>query len=271
MDPGAGSLDASDRPAAAPVFTAPPEWVAIDFISDLHLADDTPRAFEAWAKFLRTTRADAVFILGDLFDAWPGDDARHEGFEAQCAGVLKEASGARFIAFMVGNRDFLVGPAMLDACGLHRLGDPTVVSAFGERTLLTHGDAWCLGDTGYQRMRPQLRSAAWQASVLSQGLAQRRALARQLRQQSEQHASDRAPGDWADVAPALAAEWLSANAAAVLVHGHTHRPTSEGFAGHATRHVLSDWSLDEGDVAARAEVLRWTRDGFRRLSPAAAR
>lgn len=259
-------LDASDDPTGAPVFAAPAAWQAIDFISDLHLAEDTPRAFEAWAGYLRTTRADAVFILGDLFDAWPGDDARHEGFEARCAEVLRAAAATRFVAFMVGNRDFLVGPAMLADCGVYRLGDPTVVTAFGERALLTHGDAWCLGDTDYQRIRPQLRSPAWQNGVLAQGLAQRRALARQLRQQSEQHASGRAPGDWADVDPGLAARWLAANAAPLLVHGHTHRPASEAFADGAARHVLSDWSLDD-DGTARAEVLRWRAGGFVRIAP----
>ncbi len=268
MDAPARGLDAADHPTSAPLFVAPATWKAIDFISDLHLAEDTPRAFEAWRAYMETTRADAVLILGDLFDAWPGDDARFEGFEAGCADVLRRASAARFVGFMVGNRDFLVGPAMTDDCGLHRLGDPTVVAAFGQRALLSHGDAWCLGDVDYQRVRPQLRSAAWQAGVLAQGLPQRKALARQLRQQSEQHASGRSPGDWADVDAPLAARWLEANAAPVLIHGHTHRPATEIFAGGATRHVLSDWSLDGG--AERAELLRWSAGGFTRLGLEAA-
>ncbi len=263
------ALEAASAPAAAPEFVAPMQWQAIDFISDLHLADDTPRAFEAWSAFLETTRADAVLILGDLFDAWPGDDARHEGFEARCAAVLKRAAAKRFVGFMVGNRDFMVGAELLVDCGVHRIADPTVVAAFGERVLLTHGDAWCLADTDYQRVRPTLRSATWQAAALTQSLAQRKVLARQLRAQSEQHATGRAPGDWADVDAVLAGRWLAANATSVLVHGHTHRPGSAAIGPDTTRHVLSDWSLDDG-TDVRAEVLRWTDGGFQRIAPAAA-
>src|SRR6202008_4744964 len=89
-------------------FDAPLTWRAIDFLSDLHLAEATPRTFAALATHLRCTEADAVFILGDLFEVWVGDDARHAGFEAECAAMLAEASAHRFIAFMAGNRDFLV-------------------------------------------------------------------------------------------------------------------------------------------------------------------
>ena len=89
---------------------APNDWQAIDFISDLHLAADTPRGFEAWSHYMRGTRADAVFILGDLFEVWVGDDARHEGFEAQCAEVMRQAAAVRTVAFMVGNRDFWSAP-----------------------------------------------------------------------------------------------------------------------------------------------------------------
>src|SRR5262249_32942328 len=108
---------------------APPAWQAIDFLSDLHLSESTPRTFEALAAHLRCTEADAVFILGDLFEVWAGDDARHEGFAADCAAMLGEASAHRFIAFMAGNRDFLVGDAMLRQCGIVHLADPTVLVA----------------------------------------------------------------------------------------------------------------------------------------------
>jgi len=97
-------------------WSAPASWETIDFISDLHLSEETPRGFDAWAAYLRDSPADAVFILGDLFEAWVGDDARHVGFEARCAAVLSEAAATRPVAFMVGNRDFLVGDAMLSAC-----------------------------------------------------------------------------------------------------------------------------------------------------------
>src|SRR4051794_8771521 len=92
-------------------FVAPAAWRAIDFISDLHLADDTPRGFEAWSAYMLGTSADAVFMLGDLFEVWVGDDARHDGFEARCADVLMRAAAQRHVAFMAGNRDFMVGAA----------------------------------------------------------------------------------------------------------------------------------------------------------------
>ncbi|MEO7337174.1 MAG: metallophosphoesterase, partial [Caldimonas sp.] len=109
---------------APPEVIAPPAWRAIDFISDLHLAHDTPRTFEAWRDYLLRKTADAVIILGDLFEAWVGDDARHDGFEARAAAVLSEASARRPMFFMVGNRDFLVGDEMLGACGVRALADP---------------------------------------------------------------------------------------------------------------------------------------------------
>ncbi|HEV8314396.1 MAG TPA: UDP-2,3-diacylglucosamine diphosphatase, partial [Burkholderiaceae bacterium] len=167
-------------------FKAPAHWRAIDLLSDLHLSEATPRTFDAWAAHLRHTPADAVFMLGDLFDAWVGDDARTSGFEYRCAEVLREAAGRRTLAFMVGNRDFLVGAELLGECGVMALADPTVLVAFGERWLLSHGDALCLEDTEYQRFRAQVRSPAWQAATLARPLAERRALAQQIRTASRE-------------------------------------------------------------------------------------
>jgi UDP-2,3-diacylglucosamine hydrolase len=249
-------------------FTAPVNWQTIDFISDLHLAADTPRGFDAWSHFMRTTRANAVFILGDLFEAWVGDDSRHEGFEAQCAEVLSRASSERTVAFMAGNRDFLVGADMLEACGVMPLSDPTVVTAFGQHVLLTHGDALCLADTGYQKFRTVVRSAAWQTSVLARPLAERRVLARSARHESEsRHAS--MPAEWLDLDLGVSVEWMRAAGTPVLVHGHTHRPADQLLQAGCTRHVLSDWDLDQAQTH-RAEVLRWTRDRMCRIAPDAA-
>ena len=247
---------------------APNEWQAIDFISDLHLAADTPRGFEAWSHYMRGTRADAVFILGDLFEVWVGDDARHEGFEAQCAEVMRQAAAVRTVAFMVGNRDFLVGADMCSACNLTALSDPTVVTAFGERLLLTHGDALCLADTGYQKFRAMVRSPAWQASVLARPLAERCALALEVRHESERRHGVMQP-EWLDLDLAASIEWMRAANAPVLVHGHTHRPADQVLQPGRTRHVLSDWDLDH-TAPPRAEVLRWTRAGLRRIAPESA-
>ena len=246
-------------------FIAPNAWQVIDFISDLHLATDTPRGFEAWSRYMHGTPADAVFILGDLFEVWVGDDTRFEGFEAQCAEVLREAASRRQVSFMVGNRDFLVGADMLSACTVSALADPTVVTAFGKRLLLTHGDALCLADTDYQAFRTMVRSTAWQASVLARPLAERRALAREVRHESERrHGTMQA--EWLDLDRATSLEWMRAADAPELVHGHTHRPADQVLQPGFTRHVLSDWDLDHAAVP-RAEVLRWTRAGLRRIAP----
>jgi UDP-2,3-diacylglucosamine hydrolase len=245
---------------------APPAWRAIDFISDLHLGADHPRTFEAWRRYMSTTGADAVFILGDLFEAWVGDDARSGAFEAACVDVLARASSRLQVGFMPGNRDFLVGKALMRASGMAPLADPTVLDAWGRRVLLTHGDALCLADVDYQRFRAEVRSPAWQRPFLARPLPQRRAIARSMRDASTQ--AQRQKASWADVDAAAALALLADAGAAEMVHGHTHRPGDEALAPGIVRHVLTDWELDA--EPPRAEVLRLTRDGFARRAPQAA-
>ena len=245
-------------------FSAPPDWRAIDFISDLHLCEAMPATFRAWEQHLRRTTADAVFMLGDLFEVWVGDDARSQAFERRCVDVLAEAASHRQLAFMVGNRDFLVGRSLLRDAGMMALPDPTVLSAWGQNVLLSHGDALCLSDTPYQAFRREVRSEAWQQAFLARPLAERVALAAEMRKASAERwkmDSDAA----ADVDPAEAVRWMHSMGAAEMVHGHTHRPGSNALAPGFKRHVLSDWDLDTGQ---RAEVLRLTRRGFERLPPA---
>lgn len=254
-------------PTPLPTFwelAAPADWTAIDFISDLHLAEDTPRTFEAWAAHLRDTPASAVFILGDLFEVWIGDDARHTGFEARCADVLAEAASRRPVAFMCGNRDFLVGAELLRECGVMALPDPTVLIAFGERLLLSHGDALCLDDVEYQRFREQVRSRGWQREFLARPLDERAQIARSMRAHSEQRKRGMAPADWSDIDKATAVRWMHEAQAPTLIHGHTHRPAHEDLAPGYVREVLSDWDLDHAG-APRAEVLRLKRSGLARL------
>ena len=261
----------SPAPAGAPLaptLTAPVAWRTIDFISDLHLAEDTPQAVRVWSDYLDGTSADAVFILGDLFDVWVGDDSRHEGFEACCTDVLTRAAAKRTIAFMAGNRDFLLGDEMLRACGVLRLHDPTGLHAFGQSVLLSHGDAWCIADIDYQQFRHQVRDPAWQARVLAHALPERRLFARHMRSESERRMAAH-NGDGFDVDSATALQWMIAAKAPILIHGHTHRPGSNALAPGFVRHVLSDWDLDHGN-AARAEVLRWHDGTFTRLAPALA-
>lgn len=245
-------------------FEAPPHWLSIHFLSDLHLQESTPRTFEAFRTHLLGTDADAVFILGDLFEAWVGDDARFEGFEQRCAQLLSEAARARTVAFMVGNRDFLVGAELLDGCGVAALHDPTVLGAFGQNVLLTHGDALCLDDLEYQRFRAQVRQPAWQQAVLARQLPERRALARQIRDASEQRRQQGHDVEgYGDLDAAAMVRWMQAAGTPVLVHGHTHRPAHEVLAPGYERWVLSDWDLDA--APHRGDVLRLSRTGLERI------
>jgi UDP-2,3-diacylglucosamine hydrolase len=259
----AGMADALGPLPALFEFQAPSTWRAIDFISDLHLSERMPRTLEALRAHLRHTPADAVFILGDLFEVWVGDDARSRPFERQLVELLADAASRRHLAFMQGNRDFLVGAALLRACGMTGLPDPTVLDAWGQRVVLSHGDALCLADEPYQAFRRQVRGAAWQAEFLGRPLPARLKIAAEIRQASQsrrQFDGDAA----ADVDTATAVQWLHGLGARELVHGHTHRPGSAPLAPGYKRHVLSDWDLDHGD---RAEVLRLARDGFARVAP----
>lgn len=252
---------------------AEPEWRRVEFISDLHLCEQTPATFEAWAHYLRTTWADAVFILGDLFEAWIGDDARAPGrFEQRAADVLHEATSLRPMSFMVGNRDFLVGASLLRDCGMVALPDPTVFDAWGQRVLLTHGDELCVSDTAYQRFRREVRTDAWRQGFLELPLNERERIARSMRDASEAAKLAKFGGQpmaaWADVDAAAAVSWMHAAGSHTLIHGHTHRPGSDVLAPGYTRHVLSDWDVDT--VPLRAEALRLTRDGIERVNLLAA-
>lgn len=241
----------------------PTAWQAIDFISDLHLCETMPRTFEAWSAHLRHTPADAVFMLGDLFEVWVGDDMRNLPFERRCVDVLAQAASRKHLAFMAGNRDFLVGTALLRDSGVMALADPTVLQGWGQRVLLSHGDALCLDDLPYQDFRREVRGAAWQATFLARPLQERLAIARDIRRASASRPRFDGNAD-VDVDAAEAVRWMHAMGAAELVHGHTHRPGSDLLAPGFKRHVLSDWDLD---TAQRAEVLRLGRDGFMRVAP----
>ncbi|XHS77732.1 UDP-2,3-diacylglucosamine diphosphatase [Burkholderiaceae bacterium UC74_6] len=243
---------------------APPEWRRIEFISDLHLSPQTPKTLAAFAAHLEETAADAVILLGDIFEVWVGDDARFDPFEAECCALLKRASQRRKLFFMAGNRDFLVGPEMLADCGMQGLADPTVLSAFGQRWLLTHGDALCLEDKPYQAFRAQVRSPAWQAALLSKPLAERRAIGQQMRAASKMKQAGEEL--WADLDTAASVEWLKAANCHAMLHGHTHRPGQHELAPGLSRHVLSDWDLDgHHGGEPRAEVLRLRQAGLRRI------
>jgi UDP-2,3-diacylglucosamine hydrolase len=264
-------VTAPDAAAAPPatVVTAPAGWHCIDFLSDLHLSAALPRTLEALREHLKHTPAQAVFVLGDLFELWVGDDARHGEFEARCVAMLRQASARTALHFVCGNRDFLLGPEMAQACGLSLLAEPVVVQAFGQRVLLAHGDALCLADTAYQAFRRQVRSTPWQHAFLAHPLADRQALAAAMRRESQasqaRQAFDGVP--WVDVDSGEALRWLEESQCQTLVHGHTHRPGVHTLDQGCTRWVLSDWDLDHASPP-RGDVLRWQAGSLSRCSVA---
>ena len=242
---------------------APSHWRTVDFISDLHLQASEPATVAAFAHYLRTTPADALFILGDLFEVWVGDDAIDEpgSFEAEGCALLRAASQRLPLFFMHGNRDFLAGSGFLAHTGMAGLADPTVLVFGSRRIALSHGDLLCLADVDYQRFRLQARSRAWQDAFLAQPLATRRAQARGIRQESE--AKKQSGAFYADVDGPAACQWLQALQADTLVHGHTHRPAEHALAPGRTRVVLSDW--DAAALPARLETLRLSAAGLERV------
>ncbi len=258
-------------PACAPaLLQAPSHWRQVDFIADLHLQSGDSSTFGAWRRFMQTTKADALFILGDLFEVWVGDDVIHQvgldsastgtdpgpGLALRCAELIKTASDRLDVYFMHGNRDFLMGPAYADACGMQLLEDPTVLDFGGQRWLLSHGDALCLDDADYMRFRALVRSQAWRREFLGRPLAERQASARAMRSQSEARKSrDAAKGAvLADLDASATREWMRAAGAGTLIHGHTHRPAEHDLGQGLRRLVLSDW---DGDASpARLSFLR---------------
>lgn len=254
-------------PAPAPAIaelSAPAHWRAVDCLSDLHLEPGTPDALAALLRHLHATAADAVFILGDLFEVWVGDDALDEpgGFEAHCAALLGQAARLRPTFFMHGNRDFLIGQAFAERTGIALLADPTLLQLAGRRWLLTHGDALCLDDVAYQRFRALARDPAWQAQLLARPLHERRATGRSARDESEAR-KQAGTAVLADVDAQSVQDWLQAARADALIHGHTHLPADHALPGGATRHVLTDWDLTA--TPPRAGVLRLDASGSYRL------
>lgn len=246
----------SSTPPLWPVLQAAAHWHQIDFISDLHLHANATATFSAWHNYLQDTPTDALFILGDLFDVWVGDDvinaAIPPSFECECAQILKAATLRFPIFFLHGNRDFLIGAEFAAATGITLLHDPSILVFGGQRWLLAHGDALCLADADYLQFRAKVRGSAWQRDFLAQPLQQRQEIAADLRQQSEAHKY--ASTAWIDLDSQASCDWLHTAQAHTLIHGHTHHPGEHKLAEGLRRIVLSDW--DVAAIPPRAEVLR---------------
>jgi UDP-2,3-diacylglucosamine hydrolase len=233
------------------------------FISDLHLSPRSPGATCLFLDFLagRARQASELYILGDLFEAWIGDDDIDDPYHAGIVAALRSTADAGVrICVMHGNRDFLLGEGFAAAAGVRLIADPHILSTAEWQFVLAHGDALCLDDTDYMAFRAQVRDPAWQALLLAKPLAERRAIAAHMREASE--SSQRAKENpYTDLQPAATEDFLRAHGYATFIHGHTHRPAThdhivDGI--HVERWVLADWHEDRG------ECLVWDGEALHR-------
>ena len=237
---------------------APAHWRTVDCISDLHLDTPGSATYGALEHYLAQSPAQALLVLGDLFEIWIGDDALGDaqGIGTCVARLLANAARRMDVFIMCGNRDFLMGPQLLQACGAHALPDPTVLHFGGQRLLLTHGDAQCLADTDYQKFRSTVRSPAWQNDFLAKPLPERQVLAQAMRAQSEANKAMQKSSaqPWIDLDTDACLQDLHTHGAQHMIHGHTHQPAQHALDDRHSRWVVSDWDMQA--TAPRAEVLR---------------
>lgn len=254
--------------------TAPSAWQRVDFVSDLHLQASTQHTALAWHRYLAHATCDALFILGDFFEVWVGDDVLSPNtrntlsqtdqdnalFWQHCTAELLAASRRFPIYMIVGNRDFLLGPVFFKASGVLPLAEETTLDWYGTRYLLAHGDHWCTNDHDYQTFRKQVRTTAWQHEFLSQNLATRLAVAANMRSRSSQRM--RALSVLPDINDSALLASAAAAKASHVIHGHTHTGLDHLMAGDVRRTVLSDWDCEPAPAgttsphAKRAQVLR---------------
>jgi UDP-2,3-diacylglucosamine hydrolase len=232
--------------------------VATLFISDLHIDASRPVITEQFLKFLQTeaNSAAALYILGDLFESWIGDDAPDAAQSAVIAGLHELTSSGVPCFVMHGNRDFLLAAEFSRASGARLLPDPLIVTLYGEAVLVMHGDALCTDDRAYQRLRATVRDAAWQRQFLALSIDARRALAGAARAGSQAHTAAM-ENTITDVNSGTVATALRAAGTATLLHGHTHRPAIHAIevdGKPCTRIVLGDWYH-------QGSVLRWDLGG----------
>ncbi len=227
------------------------------FISDLHLDEQRPDCTESLIAFLETEapRADRLFILGDLFEAWIGDDVETP-LSLQVSEALNQcASRGTSIYFVAGNRDFLLGSAYAQSAGMTLLEEPVHINHGDMDIVLLHGDVLCTDDHDYQRFREQVRNPVWQSDFLARSIPERIAFASKAREASQQHTGS-TDAEIMDVNDDAVRSYMLEHQTDFLIHGHTHRPAVHEFElNHfsATRIVLGDW-YQQGSVL-------WLRDG----------
>jgi UDP-2,3-diacylglucosamine hydrolase len=212
------------------------------FISDLHLEESRPEITELFLHFLReqASKADALYILGDFFEVWIGDD--HDApLHQRIIAVLRNLTDSGIpVYLMQGNRDFLLGEQFAKASGCRLLTEPCLIDLYGTRTLLMHGDTLCTEDIRYLKFRSFVRNPFFQKLFLSLPLRWRKKIAQYLRKASEQH-TGQAAKNILDTTPAEVERVMEHHQATLLIHGHTHRPSIEFFSNNKKRIVLSDW------------------------------
>ena len=228
------------------------------FISDLHLEADRPDIGKQFLQFLQTeaSEADELYILGDLFEAWVGDDDPNTHYFAIKRALRKLTDGGIPVYFMHGNRDFMVGKGFANETGVKILEDPYKVTMYGQKTLLSHGDILCTDDVAYQRVRKMVRDPDWQASMLAKPLKERLRIAREARRQSLEQTINKSL-EIMDVNQDEVKRFIREHNVDILLHGHTHRPdihTVDLGNRKAKRIVLGDW-YEQGSV------VRWDSRG----------
>lgn len=229
--------------------TAQPKPVAL-FISDLHLQDGLLHTTQAFFAFLRdhAIRAQQLYLLGDVFEYWAGDDDIATPYNRQVVDAIRHISDAGVDVFwMAGNRDFLAGSDFAQAAGATILPDPFVAMIAGRRLVLTHGDAQCTDDVSYMAFRAQVRQPAWQQAFLAMPLPKRKEIINGMRDASRQ-AQRVKSSDIMDVNAIAIASLFDATGAATIIHGHTHRPARHAYRENDVdriRYVLPDWDCDD--------------------------
>lgn len=234
------------------------------FVSDLHLNAQQPHLTAQLLQFLKskTAGASALYILGDLFEYWAGDDDLDDPLNRSVVDALAAFAAKLPLYFMHGNRDFLIGAAFARASGAQLLSDPALIDLHGTPTLLMHGDLLCTDDVRYQAFRKQVRDPAWQQQFLAKPLAQRKAMIEDLRKMSEQE-KDAKIAAIMDVNLNAVGTVLRAHGYPRIIHGHTHRPARHlhEVDGHVCeRWVLPDWGV------GRSGYLRVTAQGYQAIT-----
>lgn len=227
------------------------------FLSDLHLEDEVPERTEWLLNLLDgpARESEAIYILGDLFEYWVGDDALSATAEQVAVAMANLRASGVVCFFMHGNRDFLLGEKYAALAGLELLPEASTIDLYGKPTLLLHGDALCTDDTEYQAFRQQSRNPAWQAAILALPVPERIQLAQNARAASEKHMAS-ASADIMDVNAEAVCRAFRTNKVSRMIHGHTHRPAlHEIDLGdvQAERYVLADWYTEGSYLEVSAE------------------